>query len=365
MSQVHRARMQRAAGLAAEAGLDGVLLTPGADLLRLTGYDAMPLERLTLLVLPATGPASLVVPGFEAPLAEEAGAGDLADIIGWSDGQDPYALAARLLGSGRRFAMASQAWASHLLGLQRAVPGASFVATEEALPLLRAVKDAAELDLLQAAARSADAAYRELLGRPFGARTEDEVAGDLDAALRRNGHHSVDFITVGSGANGASPHHAHGRRRIAAGDAVVLDFGGLVDGYASDTTRVVSVGDPPAEVAEVHEIVRRAQQAAFEAVRPGVACQEVDRAARRVISEAGYGEAFTHRTGHGVGMTIHEPPYIVEGEETPLVEGMCFSIEPGIYLDGRFGVRIEDLVVLTADGARRLQSAPRDLAVVA
>jgi len=356
--------MQQAAALAAEHELDALLLMPGADLLRLTGYDAMPLERLTLLVVPASGSPSLVVPGFERPLAEEAGVGALAEIESWNDGEDPYALAARMIGPGRRFAIASQAWASHLLGLQRALPDAGFVPTEEALPLLRAVKDAAELDLLQAAARSADAAYGELLRRPFGGRTEDEVAADLDAALRRNGHQSVDFVTVGSGANGASPHHAHGPRSMSAGDAVVLDFGGLVHGYASDTTRVVSIGDAGAEVAEVHEIVCRAQQAAFEAVRPGVPCQEVDRAARRVIADAGYGANFTHRTGHGVGMTIHEPPYIVEGEQMPLAEGMCFSVEPGIYLAGRFGVRIEDLVVVTPQGCRRLQCAPRDLAVV-
>ena len=310
------------------------------------------------------GHAALLVPGFEQPLAVDAGVDELAEIVSWRDGEDPYALAARMLGAGRRFAIASQAWAAHLLGLQRALPDAAFVHTEDALPLLRAVKDAAEIDLLQDAARGSDAAYLDLLEVPFAGRTEDDIAADLTAALERHGHQSVDFVTVGSGPNGASPHHSHGPRRIHEGDGVVLDFGGLAAGYASDTTRVVAVQTRDAELAEVHEIVCRAQQAAFEAVCPGATCQDVDRAARRVISEAGYGEAFTHRTGHGVGMTIHEPPYIVEGDDTPLVEGMCFSIEPGIYLQGKLGVRIEDLVVVTADGARRLQAAPRDLAVV-
>ena len=356
--------MERASALAAEHGLDAVLLTPGADLLRLTGYDAMPLERLTLLIVPARGPASLLVPGFERALAEEVGVADLAEIESWRDGDDPYAQAARMIGSGRRFAIASQAWAAHLLGLQDALPDAGFVHTEQALPLLRAVKDATEIEQLQRAAASSDAAYHDLLGVPFAGRTEDDIAADLTAALERHGHESVEFVTVGSGPNGASPHHSHGARRMAEGEAVVLDFGGLAGGYASDTTRVVAVRERDAEVAEVHEVVCRAQQAAFEAVRPGATCQDVDRAARRVITEAGYGDAFTHRTGHGVGMTIHEPPYIVEGDDSPLVEGMCFSIEPGIYLDGRFGVRIEDLVVVTAEGARRLQSAPRDLAIV-
>jgi Xaa-Pro aminopeptidase len=170
---------------------------------------------------------------------------------------------------------------------------------------------------------------------------------------------------VGSGPNGANPHHEAGERVIQDGDAVVLDFGGLMYGYGSDTTRTVSVGKPSAEVIAVHEVVRQAQQAAFEAVRPGVACQEIDRVARRVITDMGYGERFIHRTGHGIGVTTHEPPYMVEGEAQPLVPGMCFSIEPGVYLAGRFGVRIEDIVVVTEHGGRRLNNTDHGLAVVA
>ena len=166
---------------------------------------------------------------------------------------------------------------------------------------------------------------------------------------------------VGSGPNGANPHHEAGDRTIEVGDAVVLDFGGLMDGYGSDTSRTVCVGEPSAEVREVHEVVRLAQQAGVEAVRPGVACQEIDRAARAVITDAGYGEQFIHRTGHGIGITTHEPPYMVEGEEQPLVPGMCFSVEPGIYLAGRFGVRIEDIVTVTETGGRRLNNTGRDL----
>jgi Xaa-Pro aminopeptidase len=144
----------------------------------------------------------------------------------------------------------------------------------------------------------------------------------------------------------------------------VLDFGGLMHGYGSDTTRTVTVGPPSDAIRAVHDIVRRAQQAAFEAVRPGVPCQEIDRVARRVITEAGYGEQFIHRTGHGIGTTTHEPPYMIEGEEQPLVPGMCFSVEPGIYLAGRFGVRIEDIVTVTETGRRRLNTTGRDLRVV-
>jgi Xaa-Pro aminopeptidase len=179
-----------------------------------------------------------------------------------------------------------------------------------------------------------------------------------------NGCESAAFGIVGSGPTGASPHHDAGDRVIQPGDAVVLDYGGRFGGYCSDMTRTVSVGEPPPEVKEVHAVVREAQEASFRSVRPGVPAQEIDRAARRVIEEAGYGDRFIHRTGHGIGLDEHETPYIVEGNDEPLEPGMCFSIEPGIYLEGRFGVRLEDIVTVTLDGARRLNEAPRDLVVV-
>jgi Xaa-Pro aminopeptidase len=230
--------------------------------------------------------------------------------------------------------------------------------------MLRAVKDAHELERLAAAGEAADAAYREILAVPFAGRRETDVAADLAALLRRFGHEQVDFTVVGSGPNGANPHHEAGDRVIETGDTVVLDFGGLKHGYGSDTTRTVSVGEPTDELRLVHSIVRRAQQAAFEAVRPGVPCEEIDRVARRVITDAGYGERFIHRTGHGIGVTTHEPPYLVEGEEQPLVPGMCFSIEPGIYLPGWFGVRIEDIVTVTAQAGRRLNNTSHSLRLV-
>ena len=234
-----------------------------------------------------------------------------------------------------------------------------------ALPMLRAIKDADEIERLVAAGAAADATLEEIVKVRFAGRTENEVAADLAALLRKHGHSQVDFTVVGSGPNGANPHHEAGDRTIQEGDMVVLDFGGLKDGYGSDTTRTVHVGEPTDEEREVFEIVRRAQQAGFEAVRPGVACQEIDRAARKVITDAGYGEYFIHRVGHGIGITTHEPPYMVEGEEHPIEPGMCFSIEPGIYLPGRFGVRIEDIVVVTEDGGRRLNNTDREMRIVA
>jgi D-alanyl-D-alanine dipeptidase len=234
----------------------------------------------------------------------------------------------------------------------------------EALPLLRAVKDAEELEALRRAARAADAAFADVLGVRFAGRREVEVAADLAEALRAHGHESVEFTIVGSGPNGASPHHEAGERRIGPGDAVVLDFGGRMAGYCSDITRTVVVGEPEPELERVHAIVRAAQEAGVRAVRPGVPCEAVDAAARAVIEEAGYGAAFVHRTGHGIGLDVHEPPYIVAGNRTPLEPGMTFSVEPGIYLAGRFGVRIEDIVAVTPDGVERLDQAPRGLARV-
>ena len=230
--------------------------------------------------------------------------------------------------------------------------------------MLRAVKGPDELERLAAAGAAADATFLEIVELPFEGRLETEVAADLARLLREHGHEQVDFTVVGSGPNGANPHHEAGDRRIQHGDTVVLDFGGLMYGYGSDTTRTVTVGQPTQVVREVHEVVRRAQQAAFEAVRPGVPCQEIDRVARAVITEAGYGERFIHRTGHGIGVTTHEPPYMIEGEVRTLRPGMCFSIEPGIYLSGRFGVRIEDIVTVTDTGGRRLNNTDRHLRVV-
>ncbi|WP_030325325.1 aminopeptidase P family protein [Streptomyces sp. NRRL B-3229] len=361
----YAARMTRAARDAAEAGLAGLLVTPGPDLVWLCGYRPTAItERLTLLVLTPRSEPRLLVPALERPDAEAApGAGALR-ISDWRDGQDPYAAATGLLLPNGRYGVSDVTWALHLLGLQEALPLTTYRPLTVVLPMLRAVKDEHEVARLAAAGAAADAAYEEILSVRFAGRRETEVAADLARLLRRHGHSQVDFTVVGSGPNGANPHHEAGDRVIAHGDTVVLDFGGLKDGYGSDTTRTIHVGEPGAEERAVHDLVRTAQQAAFEAVAPGVPCQEIDRRARRVIEDAGYGEYFVHRTGHGIGVTTHEPPYMIEGEETPLVPGMCFSIEPGVYLPGRFGVRIEDIVTCTGDGGRRLNSTDHGMAIV-
>ncbi|KOU57718.1 peptidase M24 [Streptomyces sp. MMG1533] len=361
----YRARMERAATVAAEAGLAGLLVAPGPDLVWLTGYaPTATTERLTLLVLAPGQDPVLVVPTLEAPDAAKASGASALTLRDWTDGKDPYAATAALLDASGSFGVSDNAWAMHLLGLQKALPGTSYASLTEALPMLRAVKDAAELELLAAAGAAADATFEEIRNVPFTGRRESEIAADLGRLLREHGHAQVDFTIVASGPNGANPHHEVGDRVVERGDMVVLDFGGLKDGYGSDTSRTVHVGEPSDEERRVHDLVREAQEAGFRAVRPGVACQEVDRAARSVIADAGYGEYFIHRTGHGIGVTTHEPPYMIEGEEQPLVPGMCFSVEPGIYLPGRFGVRIEDIVTVTEDGGRRLNDTTREMVIV-
>ncbi|MFI1996854.1 aminopeptidase P family protein [Actinoplanes sp. NPDC020271] len=355
-------RMERAVAQAAEAGLTGLLVTPGPDLTYFTGYRPTAItERITLLVLDTDHDPHLILPVLERGDAQ----GVPVAITDWADGNDPYAAVARLLDPTGRYAISDSAWAMHLLGLQQALPGSSYTSMTGTLPMLRAVKDTDEVDRLAAAGAAADAAFHQIIGVRFEGRTEREVGADLARLLTEHGHSQVDFTVVGSGPNGANPHHEMGERVIRSGDMVVLDFGGLKDGYGSDTTRTVHVGPPTPAEQEIFDVVWRAQQAGFEAVRPGVPCQEIDRAARKVIEEAGYGEYFIHRTGHGIGLTTHEPPYLVEGEHQVLVPGMCFSIEPGIYLPGRFGIRIEDIVTVTETGGQRLNNTSRDLHVVA
>jgi Xaa-Pro aminopeptidase len=365
-AQDFAARVRRVAQAAQDAGLAGLLLSPGPDLIYLTGYAPVAItERITMLVVSAAdAEATMIVPKLERPDAENAPGASMLQIRDWTDGQDPYEATAKLLTATGRYGVSDSAWAMHLLGLQAQLPRSSYVSMTTALPMLRAVKDADEIGRLAAAGAAADRSYEGIVEVRFAGRSETEVAADLADLLRQFGHSQVDFTVVGSGPNGANPHHEIGERVIQDGDMVVLDFGGLKHGYGSDTTRTVHVGEPTEEERQVHAIVRQAQQAGFEAVRPGIECQEIDRVPRAVITEAGYGDYFIHRTGHGIGLTTHEPPYMVEGETHLLQPGMCFSIEPGIYLPDRFGVRIEDIVTVTPDGGRRLNQTSREMRLV-
>ena len=358
------ARMRRVTEEAARLALDAVVVAPSPDLAYLTGYDPMPLERPSLLVLRSELTPVMIVPELERPLAAAAPAGGGIDLAGWVDGVDPYEEAARLLPPGARVAVGDRLWSSHLLGLQGAAPAARFEPGSPVIGRVRAVKDDDELDALRRAAHGADEAFGEVCTMRFIGRTEAEIAGDLAELLVRYGHASAEFTIVASGPNAASPHHEPGSRVIEPNDAIVMDFGGAVDGYFSDTTRTVVAGGPPPGFERVYETVRAAQAAACEAVGPGIEAQHVDRVARAIIEEAGFGERFIHRTGHGIGLEVHEPPYLIEGNDWELEPGTTFSVEPGIYLEGGFGVRIEDIVVVTADGVERLNRSTRELQVV-
>jgi Xaa-Pro aminopeptidase len=356
--------MDRVRAAMASAGVDCLLLSLGADLPWLTGYTAMPLERLTMLVLPADGKATLVVPRLEAPRVEEDPAS--FDLRPWDETQNPVEIVTRLVGSRAHLAIGDRTWATFLLQLQAFLPGATWRNASSVTAPLRAVKDAAEVAALAAASAAADRVAAALISGDIAlvGRTEAAVSEEIGRRLVAEGHQRVNFAIVGSGPNSASPHHDAGGRVIGAREAVVCDFGGTMDGYCSDITRTVFTGDPPAEFVALYQVLERAQAAAVAAASVGVACEQVDRTARDIIDEAGYGQYFIHRTGHGIGLEEHEDPYIVGGNGSPLVPGNAFSVEPGIYLPGRYGARIEDIVVASADGPRALNVVDHGLAVV-
>ncbi|MBK5288701.1 MAG: aminopeptidase P family protein [Acidimicrobiia bacterium] len=353
---------QAAARLALErAGIDALLLSVGADLPYFTGYEAMPLERLTMLVVPRDGDATLVVPELEAPRVPANGS---CEVHSWAEGGDPIGVVAGLVGAAAGVAIGDHTWTRFTLALQAAMPHARFVPASRITGTLRAVKDSAEIAALRAAAHAVDAVAAEMRTRPFGGRTERDVSREFVDRMLAHGHDRPNFAIVGSGPNGASPHHDAGDRVIGEGDVVVCDFGGTMRGYCSDITRMFVVGAPTSEVADTYAALTVAQEAAVLAATVGTPCEAVDAVARRSLQERGLADAFIHRTGHGIGLEAHEDPYIAAGNATPLVAGHAFSIEPGVYFPGRFGMRLEDIVVATAAGPERLNEAPRDLAVV-
>ena len=370
------ARLERAAAGAFEHGFDAMLVAVGPDLRYLTGYEAMPLERLTMLVVaPGEDGLRLVVPRLEADAAR-AGSQAGVPIATWEETDDPHALVAELVrsqaGAHRiRLAVSDRLWATHLLRLQTALPGARFDSASAVLRELRMVKDADEIELLRLAAEAADRVVGQIAAGRLVGRTEADVAREVRDRLLAEGHELAEFAIVASGPNAASPHHEASGRVIQAGEPIVLDIGGVLGGYGSDITRTLWVtgGDealgPNDAFRHLFAVLRSAQEKAIAAVRPGVPCDAIDRAARDPIGAEGFGENFFHRTGHGIGLESHEEPYLVAGSETPLEEGMAFSVEPGIYLPGRYGARIEDIVVCGPDGPIVLNQAPRDLFVVA
>ena len=358
----HADRIAAAQGLMHKDGIDALCLSVGSDLPYLTGYNAMPLERLTMFVLPAAGEGTIVLPGLEAPRVESQGLP--FSVQGWGETEDPIRIVENLLGDADTLLVGDETWSRFLMELQDVNAGRSFAKASDLMANLRMVKSPEEVALLRAAAASVDDVVGQMEEVRFSGRTERDIARELIERATEAGHETMDFWIVASGPNGASPHHEPGDRTIEHGDAVVVDFGGHQDGYASDTTRMFVVGEAPYGFDDAFEVLLRAQVAAVDSVKPGVTAESVDAVARDIITEAGYGELFVHRTGHGIGMDTHEHPYIVEGNDQVLQPGMAFSIEPGIYNPGEWGMRIEDAVTVTDDGVERLNRTDRAYRVV-
>lgn len=357
----HASRLARVRAEMAARGIDTLLLSVGSDLPWLVGYEAMPLERLTMLVVPIDGEIRLVVPNLEVPRVDAAGP---FHIVGWSEHEDPVAIVADAVGRSDTIAIGDHTWSRFVLALQDALPGRRWFDASAVTSPVRSVKDAEEIAALQRAASAVDAIAAEMRARPFAGRTERSVHHELVERMLDHGHQRTNFAIVAAGANAASPHHEPGDRVIEPGDIVLLDFGGRMDGYCSDITRMFHVGPPPGDVADAYTVLAASNAAGRAAGVVGAPCAAVDAAARAVIDDAGFGEYFVHRTGHGIGTEEHEDPYMVAGNETPIVAGHAFSVEPGIYLPGRYGMRLEDIVVATPEGPRSLTAATRDLCVV-
>ena len=345
--------------------VDTVMLSVGHDLPYLTGYHAMPLERLTMLVVPREGTATLVIPRLEGPRV--APHPTVFSMLPWNETDDPVALTANLAKGARRVAIGDQLWARFLVELLPHMPNVDWIRAVDVVGPLRRVKTTAEIAALQRAGAAADRVAAQLHAGniPLIGRTEAQVSADISQRLLDEGHDVVNFAIVAAGENAASPHHHPGDRVIRAGEIVLCDFGGTMADYCSDITRCVFLGEPTPEVRDAYAVLKEAQAASVASAVVGATCESVDAAARDIIAAAGYGDYFVHRTGHGIGMEAHEDPYIVSGNTERLEAGHAFSIEPGIYVPGRFGMRLEDIVVATTEGPLPMNAVSHELVVLA
>ena len=364
-SAIYEERLARVQSTMTQRGVDAVLLSVGHDLPYVVGYHAMPLERLTMLVVPREGMATLVIPRLEAPRVVEHPS--VFSLLPWNETDDPVALVANLVRGARNVAVGDQLWARFLVELLPLLPGVTYSRAVDVVGPLRMAKTAFEIEALQRAGAAADRVAAQLQAGeiPLVGRTEAQVSADISARLLAEGHDVVNFAIVAAGENAASPHHHPGARIIRHGEIVLCDFGGTMADYCSDITRCVFLGTPPAVIAEAYAVLKEAQAASVASAVVGAACESVDAAARDIITKAGFGEYFVHRTGHGIGMEAHEEPYIVSGNTLPLAAGHAFSIEPGIYIPGRFGMRLEDIVVATDSGPLPMNTVSHDLVVLA
>ena len=353
-----------------QAGVDSLLLSVGPDMPWLIGYDAMPLERLTMLVVPVDGPATLVIPEFEVPRVHQHP--EVFSTLGWGETENPVDIVAQLAKGSATAAIGDHTWSRFLVALQHEMSSTSWVSSGTVTGKLRASKEPHEIERLQAAASGVDriAAALQAGEIPLIGRTEAEVSADLGKRILAEGHAKVNFAIVAAGENASSPHHHPGDRVIRPGEVVLCDFGGTTKepvgepGYCSDLTRCVYTGQPPQEFVEANDALQDAQAKAVDAAVVDVAAQSVDQVARDRLAEADLDQWFLHRLGHGIGVEAHEDPYLVSGNENPLAAGNAFSIEPGFYIADKWGARIEDIVVSTDEGPRALNTVSHDLAIV-
>lgn len=359
-------RVRKAQQRIRESNINALLVSAPADLFYLIGYRFHPSERMTMVVIPQESQPTIVIPQFEAARLEQAQ--EFLNVRPWTETQNAVQVLSQLLHDAQQpatYAVSEQMWAGFLVSMLEELPRAKFVNASQVLTPLRMIKDQDEINALDRAQQIADATFEKICRSPFAGRSELSIQRELTALRQEMGLEDCYGGIVGSGQNNsASPHHHTGERIIQKGDAVVMDFGGTYFGYHADITRTVHVGAPTQKVRDVYAIVEDAHQAAFKAYRPGATCESVDRAARAVIEKTGYGKFFTHRLGHGIGLDGHEPPYLVEGNTLKLQENMAFSDEPGIYIPGEFGIRIEDIVAVTEKGARRFNRSTHELQIV-
>ena len=361
---LYASRISRVREQMRRRSIDATLLSIGHDLPYLTGYYAMPLERLTMLVVTHESVAALVVPRLEAPRVTPFD--DVFRIVPWGEIENPVSIVAKLLGGAKTIAVGDQMWARFLVELMSFVSGAKFVRAVDVVGPMRMAKDADEIAALQAAGAAADRVAMQLQAGEIDlvGRTEAQVSADISARLIDQGHDVVNFAIVAAGENAASPHHHAGPRVIQKNEIVLCDFGGTMNGYCSDITRCVFVGAPSRKITSAYSVLHAAHAAGVKAGVVGATCESVDAAARKIIDDAGFGDFFIHRTGHGIGMEAHEEPYMVSGNKLPIAAGHAFSVEPGIYLPGKWGMRLEDIVVATDNGPLSMNSVDHSLVIL-
>lgn len=361
-------RIDRLAAALRQSGMATLAVVPGANLRYLAGLDLHMNERLTVAFFPAGGTPAMVLPALEQPRAA-AQARFPIRFYPWTDSEGPMGALGRAVADlgldGTRLGVEYTAMrVLELRGIEQAAPEVVVGDATDVLASLRMAKDAAELAAMRKAVEIVESALRTAIGQIRVGMTERELADIWEGAMRAQGSGPSFGTIVASGPHAANPHHSNTDRAFQPGDLIIMDGGALYDGYVSDITRTVALGQPAAEARRIYELVLAANAAGRAAARPGASGDMVDRAARQVIAAGGYGAQFLHRTGHGLGLEVHEPPYMVEGNHAPLAAGMTFTVEPGIYLAGVGGVRIEDNVVITADGAESLTSFERELIIL-